>query len=163
MPSYLTKHPEVSFIARKNFTMSGEQFKTGDDVPQMNDHPRLEVFVRNGYVIPVVESTDQLPYYQFRHTAMTRAQAMFKIGLGPKPSNDETLNLKGADPSEAPSPASDDSEPFDPGQYKIEEVLAYVGDDPQKAETVWGLEVDGKGRPTLLDKLSAITTEESDG
>lgn len=81
MPSILYGNADVDFIARKNFRLDGVDYTTGDDCTEINDHPKLEVFVRNGYVIPVVDDKEQLPF-QFRRTVMTREMAYKKLRLG---------------------------------------------------------------------------------
>jgi hypothetical protein len=159
MPSILHKNDNVEFIARKNFTLNGVEYKTGEDVPEMNDHPKLEVFVRNGYVIPVVEDKDKLPF-QFRHTAMTRDIAYLKLRLG-NPKGSES-NLRRAGVSETPQPVDDSGEEFDPKDHTVDEVLQYCRENPNEIADVYVLEEQGKNRSTLLSGLDEMlnTNEE---
>lgn len=43
---------------------------------------------------------------------------------------------------------------FDPADHTIDEVKAYVNDNPDELQRVYDLEHDGKARSTLLDWLT---------
>lgn len=158
MPSILYPNDKVSYIARKNFRLGDKEFKTGDDANEMNDHPKLEVFVRNGYVIPVVESAEDLPF-QFRRTVMTRELAYLKLRLG-NPRGGELKRVEEVKEPEQTNAESTDEVEFDPTDHNIEEVVAYA----EEAETdvildIYALEEGGKNRPTLLAKLDTILND----
>ena len=61
-----------------------------------------------------------------------------------------------ADPSETPSAASDDGVP----DGTVDEVLAWVGDDPDKAARALDAEKSGKDRSTLVEALEGLTAAE---
>jgi hypothetical protein len=58
---------------------------------------------------------------------------------------------------ETPAPAAPGKaaagEGFDPGAHTIAEVLAYVSEHPDEIDAIYGAELAGKARVTLLDKL----------
>jgi hypothetical protein len=58
-------------------------------------------------------------------------------------------------------PVEGDGE-FDPGAHTIDEVLAYVGDDPELAREVMEAEEAGKGRVTLLTQLESLSFDPGD-
>lgn len=149
MPSIMYPNDKVTYIARKNFKLGDKQFKTGDDAPEMNDHPKLEVFVRNGYVIPVVEDKEDLPF-QFRRTVMTRELAYKKLRIG-NPAGAPTGIPR--DPGGTNEFQENDGLAFNPADHNIEEVLDYVDNNPDEVLSVYALEEDGKNRPRLLSKL----------
>lgn len=45
----------------------------------------------------------------------------------------------------------------------IDDVMEWVGDDAERAKLAYTAEVAGKGRTTLLDKLTAVAGEPTDG
>jgi hypothetical protein len=47
-----------------------------------------------------------------------------------------------------------DDGPYNPSHYTIEDVKKYVGDNPDEAQRILDLEVDGKNRTTLVDWLT---------
>jgi hypothetical protein len=49
--------------------------------------------------------------------------------------------------------AGDDGQPFDPGEHKVDEVLAHVDADPDDLGRTLDAELGGKARKTLLDEL----------
>ena len=51
--------------------------------------------------------------------------------------------------------ATDDGGEFDPGTHNIDEVKAYIADNPDEVQRVYDAEVAGKGRSSLLDWLTA--------
>lgn len=138
MPSILKQDDNVSYIARKSFQLNGKKINKGDDIPEINDHYRLETWVRAGFVIPVVKDKSKLPF-QFRRTVMTREMALFKLKVGnPEGSHDLT------DPK------------------KKHEAPELTGTDPNATDRndAWvANEVDAKGKPVKEEKQ----TKESSG
>jgi hypothetical protein len=53
-----------------------------------------------------------------------------------------------------PRPVEAEPGDFNPADHTIEEVKAHIGDNPGDVQRVYDLEVDGKGRTTLLDWLT---------
>lgn len=47
---------------------------------------------------------------------------------------------------------------YDPGDFHVDEVLEYVGDDPVKASSVLAVEQAGKARKTLVAALEELVT-----
>jgi hypothetical protein len=174
MPSILHSNEKVSFIVRKGFVLNGKKYTTGEDIPEINDHPKLEVFVRNGYVIPVVDEENGLPF-QFRHTVMTRELAYHKLKVGnprgvagtevradlAKEPEKEEFEATPVDPTQTEETADDaDSVEFNPADHNIDEVVGYC----ECAETedvldIYTLEEGQKNRPNLLKKLDTILND----
>lgn len=84
MPSILTEYEGVEFIAARDFTYFGHEYKMGDDVPDAKSFKNLESMVRSRRLIPVVAEGQPKPY-QFRHVVQEREFARKKLGLDPKP------------------------------------------------------------------------------
>lgn len=148
MPSILRDLPAVGWIAGKNFTFNGQQYKVGDEVPDINEFPRLEVFVRTRTVIPIVEETQELPF-QFRHMVMTKERAAAKLGI--------TFDSAPA----TAEPTQPDLE-FNPADHDINGVLEYVEENPDEALSVYALEEEGKNRTTLLKKLDEVLNRQAE-
>lgn len=58
---------------------------------------------------------------------------------------------------DAPDPVDDtaDDGEFDPGDHSIPDVKKYVDENPDESQRIYDAEVEGKGRQTLLDWLTA--------
>src|SRR3954468_7690401 len=109
MAGYLAQIPAISWVAGKNFNYKGVSYTVGDEIDEIKDFPRLEVFVRTRHVIPIVETTDDLPF-QFRWTVMTRARA------------DQKLGVTTAHPAQVGL--------YVPGDHTVQVVLDYVDQHP---------------------------------
>ena len=98
-------------------------------------------------------------------TARTHTRS---IGRGTKPPSERELPASAEDfltlgleaPDDESDDESDDSEPldpsgldYDPGDYNVNEVKAYVEANPETVGAILELEDNGKKRPTLLDWL----------
>ena len=159
MPSILRDLPAVSWVAGKNFNFQGTNYKVGEEINDINEFPRLEVYVRTRHVIPVVERTEDIPF-QFRHVVMTRERANRKLQSG----------HPGGGPADVPvsTPVRDlgstteepENSAYDPSDHTIDDVLAHVGEDSQKATEIYVAEEQGKNRSTLLAKLEDIINKE---
>jgi hypothetical protein len=57
----------------------------------------------------------------------------------------------------------DDGQPFDPGEHKVDEVLAHVDANPDDLGRVLDAELGGKARKTLLDELARRQDEAGGG
>lgn len=66
--------------------------------------------------------------------------------------------LAAIEPTESKPEEPDTSEPedFDVSDHSVEEVLAWVGDDRERAVSALGVEQEGKARVSLLDALGPI-------
>lgn len=90
---------------------------------------------------PEDEVQDNLDYLETRGRTWELEQAKALLG--------------GADPGETPSAASDDEVP----DGTVEEVLAWVGDDKDRAARALDAELDGKDRTTLVEALEGLAAE----
>lgn len=75
----------------------------------------------------------------------------------PTPDDFVAVSAESFDPPVEPAA---DTEPFDPstldfepGEHTVEEVKAYVTDNPETGEAIFDLESNGKGRVSLLSWL----------
>jgi hypothetical protein len=160
MPSILRDLPAVSWVAGKNFNFKGTNYKVGEEIADINEFPRVEVYVRTRHVIPVVERAEDIPF-QFRHVVMTRERANRKLasghpGGGPAdvPVSTPVRQLETDEKSERTDQG------YDPSDHTIDDVLAHVGEDSQKATEIYVAEEQGKNRSTLLTKLEDIINKE---
>lgn len=157
MPSILKELPAVTWLAGKNFTFNGKSFKVGDEVPEVNEFPRLEVFVRTRTVIPVVDKTEDLPF-QFRHTVMTRERASRKLGL-------EQADQPHAEPNPDPEVSEEDETDglgYNPAHHDVDEVLEFVDQHPDEVLSVYALEESGRKRKSLIYKLDKILNQQAE-
>ena len=178
MPSILRDLPAVAWLAGKNFTFQGKEYKVGDEVPEVNEFPRLEVYVRTRTVIPIVESMDDIPF-QFRHTVMTRERAVKKLKTGNAGGGEadtvlaeRTLRVV-EEPAEQPSESQvEETElpqaftaqenEFNPADHSVDQVIDYVENNPEEAITVYEAEEQGRKRKTLLAQLDEFINNEGE-
>jgi len=168
MPSILRDLPAVAWVAGKNFNFKGKSYQVGDEVPEINEFPRLEVFVRTRTVIPVVDSIEDTPF-QFRHTVMTRERAQHKLSIGhpaggpsDRKHSETTVRDLGNTSAEQESAEEVDENEFNPANHSIDEVMEYVEENPDEVLSVYALEEQGKDRPRLKKKLDEILNRQAE-
>jgi hypothetical protein len=112
----------------------GEDFDQDEvRVPAYN----IETLVRNRFLIPVVDSYDDKPRHWYREIKL-RSDVEAKMGLDNRP--DEEL-----------PPAPDvPVEEFDPNDFSVKKVKAYVNEHPEETQVVLNKEENGKNRSTLV-------------
>ena len=163
MPSQLLKNEAISFIVGKTFLFKGETYERGDSFDQdevripMNN---IETFVRNRYLIPVVDSYDDKPRHWYREIKL-RSDVEARMGLeqpvqivdpdgegieSPHDIVDSGPPVDGGEGSRAPAG-------YDPGEHTIREVKAHVDANPGDLETIITSEENGQARSTLLTWL----------
>ena len=94
MPSILTRYEGVSFIAGKNFTHNGTEYKMGDDVPKAKEFSNLETLIRSRRLIPVVDNYSKDAPFQFHREVKEKDLALRKLGLEPKKKAARTRRTK---------------------------------------------------------------------
>lgn len=128
MPSQLYKNEAVDFICGRNFKYDDAEYTVGEQFDQELAVGRLELLVRNRFLIPVVDHIDDKPRHWHREIRL-REHVLNKLGV--------------------------DTE-FDPKDHKVAEVLEYAEEHPEVAEDLLEQEAEGKDRITLEKGLQEI-------
>lgn len=77
MPLQLYKNDNISFMAAKNFTYAGVDYRLGEDFPQ-EEAKNIESLVRARYIIPVIEEWGDKPRHWYREVRL-RPEVMGKL------------------------------------------------------------------------------------
>jgi hypothetical protein len=141
MPSQLLTNEAISFIVGKPFLFNGTVYDYGQEFDQ--DEVRIpsnniETLVRNRFLIPVVDSYDDKPRHWYREIKLR--------------SDVEAKMAKRSDSVEEQLPAAPDVpvEEFDPSNFSVKKVKAYVNEHPEETQVVLNKEENGKNRSTLV-------------
>lgn len=178
MPSNLYLNEKISFIAGRNFTFAGVEYKVGDEFDQELAPGRIEQLVRTRHIYPVVD--DRADKTRFFHREVhvradiervlskDRGRGQIVLAGEEPPSYDSTpVEEPVEDVAEDPvveEPQADDSvdegeepddsgsEPFDPADHTLPEVREYLqGASEDERERVLEAERNGKARKGILD------------
>lgn len=159
MVSQLYVNDKVSFIAAKPFQYRDTYYELGDDFDQ-EEARSIETLVRAHYVIPVVDSLDDKPPTSFFREIQVREEALERL-RGDKtqivlpeqlPESEQGVEAEAA-AENAPSEAGEEEVP----EGTANEIMDWVGDDPERAQRALDAETapGGRNRSTLIAKLEA--------
>lgn len=176
MPSQLFKNEAIYFLAAKNFTYRGEPYVIGDEFPQ-EEANNIETLIRSRFVIPVVDDVADKPRHWHTHVR-TREQAEEYLNRDrvqlvmpepyDNPDSDDRVDIEvlthpeltpepegeGTDALEPPEEPEglEDALDFDPADYNVDEVRAYLKDNPEDRDAVVKAEKAGRGRKGILEE-----------
>lgn len=143
MPLTLNRFPdEVAFVAARDFNFDDQSYAKGDVIPDAKTWMKLEILVRNRYVIPVIEDRNNAPKMFYREVKTPEAAEhilRMPINWGDGGESEET---------------------FDPSEHTISQVLAYVQTNPDRLYAVYEAEESGKNRSTLIRQLEDLIAEQ---
>lgn len=134
---------DICYYALRAF----DEYRPGDLIPNAANWPFVQGYVSEGKIAPVLVCTlpddlqDALEEWE-----SSESHAATYIGERDEP-----------EPVEVPA-TEDDDEQFDPGDFTVDEVIAYVEANPDEADAILEAEAAGKNRSTLI----AALTDDSD-
>lgn len=80
MATPIHKLDGIEYIAGRTFTLHGDQYESGDPVPNKAlENTHVEALIRSRHVIPVVDDPDVLPKIYWREVKV-RSAALAKLG-----------------------------------------------------------------------------------
>ena len=169
MVNQLLHNDKISFVVSRNFTSRGKEYQIGDDFPQ-EDTNKIETFVRARYIIPVVDSIEDMRHIRHWHhhirpkdevlERLARDRIQLRMPQGQEPDSDEVVNLDvlthpetTPEPDTTPSAEEPTPESDEVPEGTIAEVKAWVGDDTDRAARALEAEQNGQRRTTLITWL----------
>jgi hypothetical protein len=170
VPSQLLRNEKISFVACRNFTHAGVEYHIGDEFPGEAAN-NIETLVRARYVFAVVEDLSDKPRHWHGHVR-PRAEIEEKLrrliegNVQLVMPETEGVDLELLTDPNRPEPETEEAEaeaPAEPGEQvpdgTISEVLAWVGEDQDRARAAIAAEQEGRVRSTLINKLEQVLEE----
>lgn len=153
MPSQLEKNHGIYFLCARNFLYKGHDYKIGDTFPDYEAN-NVEILVRTRRVIPVVDDYADKPRHWYREVQLA-ANVKAKLGVAREEGKESIRHseLFSAFRTGADGTVSD---VYDPGDYKISQVLEFAESHPDMIGELIESESNGKNRSTLLAKLEEM-------
>jgi len=147
MPSQLIDNQGISFVCAKSFKWRDTEYEMGDDFPA-EEANNVETMVRSRFLIPVVDDINDKPRHwhrevQVKDDALARLRQEVVQIVMPEQTPETTAETT-AETTEADAG-------FDPGEHTVTEVLDYMEDYPDQAETVRAREAAGKNRKGIVE------------
>jgi hypothetical protein len=119
--------------------VSFDDYVPGDIIPGATEWPSIAFYVAEGKVAPVLVATlPQSMQDSLMEWYEVRQAELYPVVEEVESDEDET----------------EAAETFDPGEFNVEDVIAYVEENPDEAEAILALEVEGKNRVTLVHALT---------
>jgi hypothetical protein len=169
-PSQLFNNDKISFVVAKPFLWRDTQYEMGDDFPQ-EEANNVETMIRSRFIIPVVDDINDKPRHWHREVrprdeVLARLRGDTVQIVLPMPWNEdlETLTYPELTPEPTEEPDASDADSgvgeapadYDPGEYTVAQVQAYVQQHPEQAGAVLESERTGRDRSTLVAWLEGV-------